>query len=268
MERSSSGQEPTRLPYWEEVARREFSERQADAMLCAGMGAHGSRNRTQFFVLKFRLGSANEPNVSSHCYSVPYMKIPANNQVILGVWLTPFFFVNNIFAGLWLNCSSGCLRWQGLWMESRATHWVNPFQLPGFPFYDRKKPRVSTGNDFLILPAASTWHLTVGNGYGDGPTAVNTSFDWLTTWLQFLMAVYQNLASTVESLPPVMVPGATRTDRNTVSACVSPFHGEDDEYDGSFLDNCSAGASSCFATSYFPSSSASYCFDLVKLLKF
>ena len=35
------------------------------------------------FVLKFRLGSAGEPNICSHCYSVPYMKIPANNQVIL-----------------------------------------------------------------------------------------------------------------------------------------------------------------------------------------
>ena len=31
----------------------------------------------------FRLGSAGEPTICSHCYSVPYMKIPANNQVIL-----------------------------------------------------------------------------------------------------------------------------------------------------------------------------------------
>ena len=33
--------------------------------------------------MQFRLGSAGEPNVWSHCYSVPYMKIPINNQVIL-----------------------------------------------------------------------------------------------------------------------------------------------------------------------------------------
>ena len=166
MERSCSGQEPTRLPHWEQVARREFSERQADAMLCTGMGAHGSRNRTQFFVLKFRLGSANELNVSSHCYSVPYMKIPANNQVIFGVWLTPFFFVNNIFAGLWLNCNSGCLRWQGLWMESRATHWVNPFQLPEFPFYDRKRKEFlqDTTFSFCQLPAPAILWLAMAMG--------------------------------------------------------------------------------------------------------
>ena len=36
-----------------------------------------------FIVLKFRLGSASEPNVCSHCYSVRYMKITANNQVIM-----------------------------------------------------------------------------------------------------------------------------------------------------------------------------------------
>ena len=40
---------------------------------------------TQFHCLKFRLGSAGEPTICSHCYSVPYMKIPANNQVILTV---------------------------------------------------------------------------------------------------------------------------------------------------------------------------------------
>ena len=33
--------------------------------------------------MKFRLGSAGEPTICSHCYSVPYMKIPANNQVLL-----------------------------------------------------------------------------------------------------------------------------------------------------------------------------------------
>ena len=67
-ERSSSGQEPTHLPCWEEVARRKSSERWADVVLCAGV--------------KFRLGSAGEPTICSHCYSVPYMKIPANNQVL------------------------------------------------------------------------------------------------------------------------------------------------------------------------------------------
>ena len=38
---------------------------------------------TQFLCVKFRLGSAGEPTICSHCYSVPYMKIPANNQVLL-----------------------------------------------------------------------------------------------------------------------------------------------------------------------------------------
>ena len=38
---------------------------------------------TQFHCLKFCLGSAGEPTICSHCYSVPYMKIPANNEVIL-----------------------------------------------------------------------------------------------------------------------------------------------------------------------------------------
>ena len=37
----------------------------------------------QFHCLKFSLGSAGEPTICSHCYSVPYMKIPANNRVIL-----------------------------------------------------------------------------------------------------------------------------------------------------------------------------------------
>ena len=31
----------------------------------------------------FDLGLADEPNICSHCYSMPYMKIPANNQVII-----------------------------------------------------------------------------------------------------------------------------------------------------------------------------------------
>ena len=38
--------------------------------------------RLNFIVWKLHLGSASEPNVCSHCYSVPYMKIPAKNQVI------------------------------------------------------------------------------------------------------------------------------------------------------------------------------------------
>ena len=38
---------------------------------------------TQFLCVKFRLGSAGEPTICSHCYSVPYMKIPANNQVFI-----------------------------------------------------------------------------------------------------------------------------------------------------------------------------------------
>ena len=29
------------------------------------------------------LGSAGEPNICSHCYAVPYMMVPANNQVIM-----------------------------------------------------------------------------------------------------------------------------------------------------------------------------------------
>ena len=29
---------------------------------------------TQFHCVKFRLGSAGEPTICSHCYSVPYMK--------------------------------------------------------------------------------------------------------------------------------------------------------------------------------------------------
>ena len=36
-----------------------------------------------FIVLKFRLGSASEPNLCSHCCSVPYMEIPAKDQVML-----------------------------------------------------------------------------------------------------------------------------------------------------------------------------------------
>ena len=83
MERSSSGQEPTHLPRWEEVAWRKPSERQVDAVLCTGADAQRSGKGTWFNCLKFRLGSAGEPTVCSHCYPVPYMKIPANNQVIL-----------------------------------------------------------------------------------------------------------------------------------------------------------------------------------------
>ena len=42
---------------------------------------------TQFLCVKFRLGSAGEPTICSHCYSVPYMKIPANNQVLVIHWM-------------------------------------------------------------------------------------------------------------------------------------------------------------------------------------
>ena len=52
-------------------------------VLCAGATAHGAEKGTQFHCLKFHLGSAGEPTICSHCYSDPYMKIPANNQVIL-----------------------------------------------------------------------------------------------------------------------------------------------------------------------------------------
>ena len=36
-----------------------------------------------FMAALVRLGSAGEPTICSHCYSVPYMKIPANNQVLI-----------------------------------------------------------------------------------------------------------------------------------------------------------------------------------------
>ena len=56
MERSSSGQEPTRLPRWEEVARRKSSEQQAEP--CAGAAARGEWNVTQFncFEISPRIG--------------------------------------------------------------------------------------------------------------------------------------------------------------------------------------------------------------------
>ena len=48
-------------------------------MLCAGGAVHASRKSLHFVcLLKFRLGSAGEPNVCSHCYTAPYMKIPGN----------------------------------------------------------------------------------------------------------------------------------------------------------------------------------------------
>ena len=56
MERSSSGQEPTRLPRWEEVARRESSERQVDTVLCAGAAAYGDQNVTQFHCFEISTG--------------------------------------------------------------------------------------------------------------------------------------------------------------------------------------------------------------------
>ena len=56
MEHSSSGQEPTRLARWEEVARRESSERQADTVLCAGVDAHGDWNVIQFHCFEISPG--------------------------------------------------------------------------------------------------------------------------------------------------------------------------------------------------------------------
>ena len=43
-------------------------------MLCAIAAAHGSRNVTQFHCFEISPGIG--------CYSVPYMKIPVNNQII------------------------------------------------------------------------------------------------------------------------------------------------------------------------------------------
>ena len=51
-----------------------------------------------FIVLKFRLGSPSEPNVCSHCYSVPYMKISAKNQVMLSGKWRPFGFDLNVLT--------------------------------------------------------------------------------------------------------------------------------------------------------------------------
>ena len=85
MEGSSCGQKPTRLPRWEEVARRESSERQADTMLCAGAAAHGSWNVTQFhcFEISPGIGLWAECMQPLLLRSITYMKMPANNQVIL-----------------------------------------------------------------------------------------------------------------------------------------------------------------------------------------
>ena len=47
-----------------------WSERQVDTVLCAGADAQWSRKGTQFHCLKFRLGSAGEPTICSHCYDV------------------------------------------------------------------------------------------------------------------------------------------------------------------------------------------------------
>ena len=53
-------------------------------------GCAWTYERTQFLCVKFRLGSAGEPTICSHC-SVQYMKIPANNQVLFkACW---FWFV-------------------------------------------------------------------------------------------------------------------------------------------------------------------------------
>ena len=50
MEWSSSGQEPTHLPRWEEVALRKPSERQVDTVLCAYAAAHGAKRGLNFIV--------------------------------------------------------------------------------------------------------------------------------------------------------------------------------------------------------------------------
>ena len=63
-------------------------DRWVDAMLCAGAVVHGSWKKSQFpFVVQFRLGSAGVPNICSPCYTMPYMKIPANNQVIFVIYI-------------------------------------------------------------------------------------------------------------------------------------------------------------------------------------
>ena len=44
----------------------------------------------------FRLGSASEPNICSHCYSMPYMKRQANNQVIFMLTLKQLYKIPKV----------------------------------------------------------------------------------------------------------------------------------------------------------------------------
>ena len=46
------------------------SERQVDMVLCPGAAARGAERGLKFHCLKFRLGSAGEPTICSHCYDV------------------------------------------------------------------------------------------------------------------------------------------------------------------------------------------------------
>ena len=55
------------------------STRRTSEWLCTEDGS--SRKISLFW--NFRLGLAGELNIGSHCYSMPYMKIPAINQVVL-----------------------------------------------------------------------------------------------------------------------------------------------------------------------------------------
>ena len=83
MERSSSAQEPTCLPAESRsLGKNLVNDRR---IACSAQVRKYTENRMwlNFIGLKFGLGSASKPIVCSHCYSVPYMKIPANNQVIL-----------------------------------------------------------------------------------------------------------------------------------------------------------------------------------------
>ena len=95
MERSSSGQEPTHQPHWEEVARRKPSERQVDMVFCAGAAARGAERGLNFIVWNFTWDRlASRLYAATATPSVPYMKIPANNQVI---FMMPTLLFSNQF---------------------------------------------------------------------------------------------------------------------------------------------------------------------------
>ena len=61
---------------------------------------------TQFHCVKFRLESAGEPTICSHCYSVPYMKIPANNQVLLQHRQSPKQLQNSVHLPVFCSTSA------------------------------------------------------------------------------------------------------------------------------------------------------------------